>query len=78
MAGPTCGSYPDGEYDPLSMLCAGVMADPVKDTCQGDSGGPLAVNNAGEWTLAGITSWGYACADPDYPGVYTRVTTYTP
>lgn len=59
------------------MLCAGTMADPVKDTCQGDSGGPLAVNNGGQWTLAGITSWGYGCADPDYPGVYTRVTTYT-
>ncbi|XP_068630989.1 trypsin-1-like [Battus philenor] len=54
-----------------SMLCANAQ-DPLRDACQGDSGGPLVVNN----TLIGIVSWGEGCADPNYPGVYTRVSEY--
>ena len=78
-ADPSCGSYPDpwgGEYLNTSMLCASYLAPPTKDACQGDSGGPLAVNNNGIYVLAGVVSWGYGCADPDYPGIYTRVTHY--
>ena len=74
---PYCGGYSVQDYDPVTMMCAGTTDAPVKDTCQGDSGGPLAVDRSGTWTLAGITSWGSGCADPDYPGVYTRVTQYT-
>jgi len=70
-----CGSYPPGAYLPDSMLCAAEMTL-GKDSCQGDSGGPLAIEVSGTWTLAGIVSWGYGCADSQYPGVYTRVTSY--
>jgi len=51
------------------MICAGYLHRGGKDACQGDSGGPLTVDDI----LYGIVSWGYECADPNYPGVYTNV-----
>ncbi|XP_029135562.2 trypsin I-P1-like [Labrus bergylta] len=54
-----------------NMLCAGSRLG-GKDSCQGDSGGPLICNGHFE----GIVSWGISCANPYFPGVYTRVRKY--
>nr|XP_053605955.1 uncharacterized protein LOC128672684 [Plodia interpunctella] len=57
-----------------TMMCAFSKG---KDGCQGDSGGPLIVLRPdGKYLQAGIISWGIGCADPRYPGVYTKVSNY--
>jgi len=59
-----------------NMVCAGIFKLGGIDACQGDSGGPLAYVSGNTRILYGIVSWGKGCALPDYPGVYTRVSTY--
>jgi trypsin len=61
-----------------SMLCAG-GGRPRTDSCYGDSGGPLVVDRdtpadpPGDYVLIGLVDFGNGCAQPGYPGVYTRI-----
>lgn len=58
------------DYD-RRMMCAG-LPEGGADACQGDSGGPLVADGV----QVGIVSWGYGCARPEAPGVYTEVAHY--
>ncbi|MCF1593267.1 S1 family peptidase [Streptomyces muensis] len=68
----SCASSYGSDFISSDMVCAGYTSGGV-DTCQGDSGGPLIIGGV----LAGITSWGEGCAQAGYPGIYTRLTTFS-
>ncbi|XP_049804032.1 mite allergen Der f 3-like [Schistocerca nitens] len=55
-----------------TQICAARFDDKTYGPCHGDSGGPLLY----EGKIVGIASWGYACGEPPYPSVYTRVSSY--
>jgi secreted trypsin-like serine protease len=72
----SCNASYGGEIIPNEEICAG-YASGGTDTCQGDSGGPMFRRDAGNaWIQVGIVSWGNGCARPNYPGVYTQVSTF--
>ncbi len=48
-----------------------------KDSCFGDSGGPLVVPKGSGYVQVGIVSWGPQCGNPLFPGVYTRVSSFS-
>ncbi|MBV9380475.1 MAG: serine protease [Streptosporangiaceae bacterium] len=60
-------------YNAAQYTCAGNYDHGGVDTCDYDSGTPLVIDGI----VAGITSWGVGCARPHYPGLYTRVTTFS-
>lgn len=68
-----------GRYDGIvtdNMLCAGA---PGRDACKGDSGGPLVkADDKAVFYQLGVVSWGWACGEPNHPGVYTRVAKHFP
>lgn len=61
-------------YFASTMSCAAAVG---MDTCQGDSGGPLLRRQGNAWLQVGVTSWGVGCADPDYPGISTRLASFS-
>ena len=71
------GASSDGVRISAEQLCAGDPVGRKRDSCQGDSGGPLmkvAVNGCPY--QVGVVSWGFGCARPGVPGIYTRVSAY--
>jgi len=62
-----------GSFIQDSMICLGYLGVGGKDACMGDSGGPAVCNGV----LDGVVSTGIGCAEPEYPGIYTRVADYT-
>nr|XP_049698918.1 trypsin, alkaline C-like [Helicoverpa armigera] len=55
-----------------SMICAVRVDNGGSAGCKGDSGGPLIYNGV----VVGIVSFGVSCQNPDFPGVYTKVSHY--
>ncbi|KAL8173539.1 UNVERIFIED_CONTAM: hypothetical protein K2H54_005643 [Gekko kuhli] len=57
------------------MLCATYQDESI-DACQSNSARPLICQHEQTWHLVGIGSWGFKCAEPSRPGVFTKVTEF--
>ncbi|XP_047516539.1 serine proteinase stubble isoform X2 [Pieris napi] len=65
------------EHIPNIFICAG-WKNGGSDSCEGDSGGPMVIqrDRDNRYVLGGIISWGIGCAEPNQPGVYTRISEF--
>ncbi len=73
-----CESLWQQFYEKEVNVCAGNLSSPGtsngQDACDYDSGGPLIASfGAAGQRLVGLISFGGACADTTFPGVYTRL-----
>ncbi|XP_055904457.1 serine protease 7-like [Eupeodes corollae] len=58
-----------------SQLCVGGKF--TEDSCDGDSGGPLMMGeDATNYAIVGIVSFGNKCGLEGWPGIYTKVSDY--
>ena len=60
-----------------TKVCAESRDGEPRDACRGDSGGPLMAplpNNT--YQLVGVVSAGVGCGNPEFPGLYTKVSAY--
>lgn len=51
----------------------------IRNDFQGDSGGPLmsvSRENQKLFYISGVVSYGFKCAEPGFPGVYSKVTAF--
>ena len=68
-------SFPGGFQG--TKVCAESRDGELRDACKGDSGGPLMVRlEDGTYQLVGVVAVGFGCGNPDYPGIYTKVSAY--
>lgn len=75
-AGWKKGGYDSCEGENLNCGCADRFLM-VFLCLSGDSGGPMVIQRDDKrFQLAGVISWGIGCAEPDQPGVYTRISEF--
>ncbi|XP_044757149.1 trypsin-3-like [Coccinella septempunctata] len=67
----TCQTIYGSEYITERMFCAGYAVG-GKDACPGDSGGAIVLDGK----VIGLVSFGPACAAPNSPGGYTKVSEF--
>ncbi|XP_051925272.1 uncharacterized protein LOC127603210 [Hippocampus zosterae] len=70
-----CNCWIEGSSVTDNMICVGVLKQ-GRDFCRGNSGGPMVNEQDGVWIQSGIGSFGFGCARPDLPAVYSRVSRY--
>ena len=80
IANEACSSWYGYFWRPIgnihhTWLCAGFRMG-GRDACQGDSGGPLVTVKNGRAQVIGLVSFGFGCALPLSPGIYTNVSNY--